>query len=573
MRKKVFLFLTLMMIIVSMSSCKKTIKITLCPNNGNPNFSVNASKGEEVDSLVTLSHYGYFFVGWFYDSSFKNLVTFPTTFDKDTTLYGGWHTYVTYELDEVTDTYSVNSVVLPLTKIEVLATYKDKQVTTIKENVFKGNESIVQVVLPETITTIENNAFSNMTKLEDINLPDSVINMGDNLFEGSDNIIYDNTSGVKYIDNWLVDATECETQTVNVKDTTIGIFKYAFFDNQVVEKINIPSSVKFIGDYAFSYANSILEINVDENNTVYSSLNGVLYNKDKTLLIKYPSSRVNVEITLPASVEQIKTRAFENCSNLKVINIPKKVSYIKANTFSNCRVLTTINYENKNVIIESDAYNNCPELNKVDYQNLSYVAFGDSITYGVDGVNGGIMEKPYPTLVGETLSLKSYENKGISGATFCSNTVNRTNMTEKILSYKQHADIVSVMLGVNDFLASLPLGTPTDKTNSTIYGSIYLICEHFKAYYKNSFVFFMTPFPYKKGTTKNSEGYLLEDVVEAIKYMAEKYDYPVLDMFNNSGYENEMCQSKSDGLHPSQSFMENYAAPLIVSFIKNYYTL
>lgn len=181
------------------------------------------------------------------------------------------------------------------------------------------------------------------------------------------------------------------------------------------------------------------------------------------------------------------------------------------------------------------------------------------------------MANPYPTLVAEKLDLKSFENKGISGATFCSNTVNRTNMTANILAYTQHADIVSVMLGVNDFAAGLPLGTPTDKTNSTIYGSMYLICEHFKAYYDDSFVFFMTPFPYSKGTTQNSQGYLLKDVAEAIKYMADKYDYPVLDMFNNSSYELEMNSGSGDGLHPSQEYFNKYGAPKIVSFIKNNY--
>lgn len=211
------------------------------------------------------------------------------------------------------------------------------------------------------------------------------------------------------------------------------------------------------------------------------------------------------------------------------------------------------------------------ETVEVNYGELTYIAWGDSITYGVDGVNGGRMTNPYPTLVAERLGLKSYSNKGVSGATFCSNTLNRTNMTANILASKEQADIVSVMLGVNDFAANLPLGKSGDKTNSTIYGSLYLICEHFKAFYDDSFVFFMTPFPYKNGTTKNTQGYLLKDVAEAIKYMAEKYDYPVLDMFNNSSYELEMNSGSGDGLHPSQQYFNKYGAPKIVSFIKKNY--
>lgn len=208
----------------------------------------------------------------------------------------------------------------------------------------------------------------------------------------------------------------------------------------------------------------------------------------------------------------------------------------------------------------------------VDYSSLTYIAFGDSITFGIDGVVWGRMESPYPTLVAETLKLKNYSNKGISGATFCNNELNRANMTAQILSCNESADIVSLMLGVNDFAASLPLGDRGDKTNDTIYGSLYLICEHFRKTYPNSFVFLMTPFPYKNGTKANSQGYLLEDVADAIKYMANLYGYPVLDMLEVSGYEAEMNSGKGDGLHPSQKYFIDYGAPKIADFIIKEYS-
>ena len=237
----------------------------------------------------------------------------------------------------------------------------------------------------------------------------------------------------------------------------------------------------------------------------------------------------------------------------------------------NIAKLETENEDLKQQIIELKNMLDNEDLFDIEYSKLTYVAFGDSITYGVDGVNGGRMESPYPKLVGETLGLKTVENKGVSGATFCSNSVGRTNMTENILAYTDDADIISVMLGVNDFAANLPLGTTSSTDNTTIYGSLYLIAEHFKEYYSDSFVFFMTPFPYKNGETKNSEGYVLEDVVNAIKYTCNKYDIPVLDMYTDGGYKTEMDNSNSDGTHPSQEFFIKYTAPQIVYFIKNNY--
>lgn len=203
------------------------------------------------------------------------------------------------------------------------------------------------------------------------------------------------------------------------------------------------------------------------------------------------------------------------------------------------------------------------------FGSLTYVTFGDSITYGIDGVDWGKMAEPYPDLVTEALEIGSLNNLAVSGATFCKNDLGRTNMTAKILSFTGEADIISLMLGVNDFYVGLPLGTPESRDNTTIYGSLYLISEYLTDNYDSAYIFYMTPFPAKRGYTENSQGYLLEDVADAIKYVAEIYGIDVLDMYEVSEYESvEMNNPNGDGLHPSQGFMKNYAAPKISEFIE-----
>ena len=204
------------------------------------------------------------------------------------------------------------------------------------------------------------------------------------------------------------------------------------------------------------------------------------------------------------------------------------------------------------------------------FAELTYVTFGDSITYGVDGVDWGLMEDPYPELVSRALGFKTFNNLAVSGATYCENNLNRTNMTKRILSFTGEADIISLMLGVNDCYVGLPLGTPESRDNTTIYGSLFLISEYLTSNYEDAFIFYMTPFPAKRGYTANSAGYLLEDVADAIKYVAALYDIPVLDMYLYSEYE-KVGIHLGDGLHPSQSFMREYAAPKIEEFIKEHY--
>ena len=159
---------------------------------------------------------------------------------------------------------------------------------------------------------------------------------------------------------------------------------------------------------------------------------------------------------------------------------------------------------------------------------LKYVAFGDSITYGDDATPAHAqMDKPYPAAVKELLSLKEASNQGLNGATLV-NANEEACRTLTILSYNENADIISVLLGVNDYQQSLPLGTLSDSTTSTIYGSLNLIAEHLTKEYTSAFIFFMTPYkamPNGKDCTEpNAAGYTLADVANAIKEVAEKYN-------------------------------------------------
>lgn len=212
-------------------------------------------------------------------------------------------------------------------------------------------------------------------------------------------------------------------------------------------------------------------------------------------------------------------------------------------------------------------------VSTVDLSNKTYYAYGDSITWGYYA--GKQMDKPYPTQVAELLGLQSYLNLGQSGATLCANDMGLVNMTERILSRPYYADIVSVLMGVNDYNRSLPLGTDGDKDNHTIYGSLYLVMEHFKTYYSDSFVFFMTPLNCylggHDGTKNNLQGYNLTDVSTAIKVMAEQYGYPVLDLFGEGDFESEMYSAESDGIHPSQRFFETHTALQIAQFINDHF--
>ena len=212
---------------------------------------------------------------------------------------------------------------------------------------------------------------------------------------------------------------------------------------------------------------------------------------------------------------------------------------------------------------------------EVDFSELTFVAFGDSITYGADLKIGGRVENPYPTVVSELLGLKAYENKGVSGATYTTNNLGLTCMSNIITSYTSNADIIGVLGGVNDYNRSLPLGDFDDNNTSTVYGSLHVTMKYLKDNYSDSFIFYMTP--YKEHfsgilwSDTNSSGYTLEDVSNAIKEVASVYEIPVLDLFETGNFESIMDNSDCDGIHPNQEFITNTMAPQIANFIKDNY--
>lgn len=222
--------------------------------------------------------------------------------------------------------------------------------------------------------------------------------------------------------------------------------------------------------------------------------------------------------------------------------------------------------------LNKDNDNGQNDTQQVNFSELTYVAFGDSITYGLDTTrNGEQMDTPYPTAVGQILKLKSTKNFGVSGAPLSIDNPYDQSIANVVSRFGAPADIISIMGGVNDYHYNVEIGSIDDTVTDTFYGSLNHICEYLSEKYSNSFVFFMTPYKECMYTEKNACDYVLEDYANAVKTVCQKYNYPVLDMYNNGQFDLEMHNYGSDGLHPSQNFVLNYTAPQIAQFIRNNY--
>ena len=103
--------------------------------------------------------------------------------------------------------------------------------------------------------------------------------------------------------------------------------------NDALTSVVIPSQidgypVTNVSRFAFTYCNNLESITADEGNSYFSSKDGVLFNKDKTELIKYPAASSTTSYAVPLSVKDISDEAFYNCDNLESITLPFGVKTI-----------------------------------------------------------------------------------------------------------------------------------------------------------------------------------------------------------------------------------------------------
>jgi hypothetical protein len=209
--------------------------------------------------------------------------------------------------------------------------------------------------------------------------------------------------------------------SVTLPNTLLTIAFNAFNGCTSLPSINIPSGVVSIGGTAFNNCTSLASINVDASNLYYSSdIDGTLYNKDKTSILRYPIGKAapfytidsNVTsigyaafqgslnlstITIPSSVTSIDQSAFEkctglinqiipesvtsigeaafaSCSNLNNINIPNNLTNIPQRMFSSCTALNNITIPDNVAIIGNDAFRLCSSLTSIIIpNNVSYI--------------------------------------------------------------------------------------------------------------------------------------------------------------------------------------------------------
>jgi len=164
------------------------------------------------------------------------------------------------------------------------------------------------------------------------------------------------------------------------KVTIIGENTFSNCNN--LTDIEIPSSVIEIkelnGITTFNKSKNLKNITVNSNNTKYSSENGILFNKNKTILIKCPEGKQDKNYVVPNSVTTIKENAFQYCKTLENVTISNSVNNIGENTFLDCSKLTKASIPDSVKIIGEMAFSGCSGLTIYGYRDSYAHTYADN---------------------------------------------------------------------------------------------------------------------------------------------------------------------------------------------------
>ncbi len=236
-------------------------------------------------------------------------------------------------------------------------------------------------IIPESVKSLKGTSFFYCQKLKNIYIPKNVESISSLSFAGCNNVetIQIDEANTKYDSrnncNAIIETAKnslilgCYKSTIPNTVTTIG--GSAFAGQSKITAINIPASVKSIGNRVFDECPNIETVVVDANNTVYDSrnnCNAIIETATNKLVLGCQNT------VIPNTVTELGFYSFGSVTGLTEITIPNSVTVLGESAFSSCHALTSITLPNSIVSIKKNAFAYCVNLQSITLpSSLKYI--------------------------------------------------------------------------------------------------------------------------------------------------------------------------------------------------------
>lgn len=244
-------------------------------------------------------------------------------------------------------------------------------VKTIQDDAFERYNGS-EIKIAKTVSHIGEMAFIGCCA----NLKSITVEEGNTKYASDNGALYDRHKTV------LLTVPQAKEGVFNMPATVTVIEDRAFEGCAKITTINIPAKVEEIND-VFTGCSNLTAINVDLENTEYDSGNGILFNKDRTELIRVPQT-VSGEFSVPKYVSTIGYCAFEECKNITRIIIPRSVTDIDKWAFKNCTGLTAIEIPSSVKEIGDEILGDCTGLKYIRCRAARPPIIDADLTYDLD---------------------------------------------------------------------------------------------------------------------------------------------------------------------------------------------
>ena len=308
------------------------------------------------------------FDGWYYDIHYTEEYNwYEDEFNSDITLYANWVNeddgvpFTCVTLDD--GTIEIRSYTGKRRYITVPEEIEGKAVSSIGEFAFEGETRLREVRLPSRLRRIRTGAFAGCTNLYKIDIPASVTEIGASAFSN---------------------AVRLGTLAIPADSNLISIGDNAFANCTKLRRVDLPASLKSVNGSAFFGTTSNMEINVASKNKHFVSIDGVLFNYTKSMIVAYPAGRT-AAYTVPENVRYIGSCAFAYtkaslvdlgsvteigdsafaASSLSAVVIPDTVISMGEYAFQSSAYLSSVKIGNGLRSISKEAFEYCSNLSEI----------------------------------------------------------------------------------------------------------------------------------------------------------------------------------------------------------------